>query len=223
MKRIFVWLLPLAILCLLGACTDGGDEVRDDSELAESLVGLWYGESEYTVHYVLNLRADRTGEYSSYSMMLSPTPSTTPLQQWTAGDGLFVADKNALRGDCSFGQLKLLGSTGRLFDMHRIYAPSTDRCIVDMVRLTGKTWTGYYKEKVITLEFHTDGTMTRTDSPNAGWDFEETTQTSGWSVSDDNVIRFSDFPDAWGVAVEEDSNGVVIFVDFGDAASAFGD
>ena len=89
-----------------------------------------------------------------------------------------------------------------------------------MTNLAGKTWTGYYEQKVITLEFRADGTMTRTDSPNAGWDFETTTQTSDWSVTD-NVLRFSSFPTAWGVTVEEFSDGDVIFVDFGDAASAF--
>ena len=222
MKRICAWLLPLAIFCLLGACTEDGDEVKNDPELAESLVGLWYGESEDGLHHAVNLRADRTGVASSYSMILSPSPSTTPFQEWTAVTGLFVADGWTLRGECGLGQLKLLCSTGRLYDLHRIYAPSTDRCIVDMARLTDKTWTGYYKEKVITLEFRADGTMTRTDSPNAGWVFEETTQTSEWNVSND-VIHFSDFPNAWGVTVEEGSNGIVIFVDFGDVASAFAD
>ena len=105
--------------------------------------------------------------------------------------------------------------------MHHIYTPSEGQCSVEMTNLTGKIWVGYYGEKVIRLEFQEYGGMTRTDSPNAGWDFEETRQTSEWSVTD-NVIHFDSFPGAWGVTVEENFyHGDVIFVDFGDAASVF--
>ena len=36
----------------------------------------------------------------------------------------------------------------------------TGQCSVDMMNLAGRTWTGYYEKKVITLEFRADGTMT---------------------------------------------------------------
>ena len=219
MKKIYALLLPLAMCCLLGACTEEKTEVKDDPEVAESLVGLWYGESVDGARHLMDLRVNRTGVYSSYHRLLSHNPSTTPLPEWAAGSGLFEAGRFQL--PCGVGWLQMQdGTTLEYYDLRRLYAPSVGRCSVSMTNLAGKTWTGYYEQKVITLEFRADGTMTRTDSPNAGWDFETTTQTSDWSVTD-NVLRFSSFPTAWGVTVEEFSDGDVIFVDFGDAASAF--
>ena len=219
MKKIYALLLPLAMCCLLGACTEEKTEVIDDPEVAESLVGLWYGESVDGVRHLMDLRANRTGVYSAYHLMFN-SPSTTPLPEWTAGGGLFEAE--GFLEPCGLGWLQLRDGTSlEYYDLHRIYTPSADRCSVDMTNLAGRIWTGYYEKKVITLEFRADGTMTRTDSPNAGWDFETTTQTSEWSVTD-NVLHFGSFPTAWGVTVEEDArHGDVIFVDFGDAASVF--
>ena len=220
MKRLYYLFLSLAVVCLLGACTETEGE-NDDSELAESLVGLWYGESKEGAHHVLDLRADRTGVSSYYFQLryLEPGIQTNTFDGWKAADGQLTAGYD--HGSCGFGKLELVGSTGHLYELGRIYSPSTDYCNISMARLTGRTWTGFYEDKIITLEFHEDGTMTRTDSPNAGGSFEATVQTSGWSVSD-NVIRFGDFLNAWGVTVEKDVHNV-IFVDFGDAASAFTD
>ena len=91
MKKIYALLLPLAMCCLLGACTEEKTEVIDDPEVAESLVGLWYGESVDGVRHLMDLRANRTGVYSAYHLMFN-SPSTTPLPEWTAGGGLFEAE-----------------------------------------------------------------------------------------------------------------------------------
>ena len=216
MNRLHYFFLSLVALCLLGACAKEEVEATDDPEVAESLVGLWYGESVDGTRHLVDLRADRTGVYSTYHYMLHET-STSTFSGWTAGDGLFVGGN--LRGTCRWDYLEMLDPSQRLYVMHHIF--SEGRSSVSMTDLAGKTWTGYYEQKIITLEFRADGTMTRTDSPNAGWDFEPVTQAGDWSVVD-NVLHFNSFPGAWGVTVEEDArHGDAIFVDFGDAASVF--
>lgn len=70
MNRLHYFLLLLLVPFLLGACTQDEDYVEDDPEIAENLVGLWYGESTGGMRNLMDLRIDRTGVYSSYQYML---------------------------------------------------------------------------------------------------------------------------------------------------------
>ncbi len=221
MKKFFYLLLPLMMACMMSSClTDDEEEgTKDDSEIAESLVGLWYGKMQDFVVRLVDLRADRTAVYSNYPAY-SHTVLTEYYPKWTAGSKYLVLGDMFL--PCAMNHLEMQDPVSLKYrTMRRIYSPKTDRSLNDMATLTNTVWTGYYGDKIITLVFSDDGTMTRTDKPNAGWEGETIEAVYNWSVSD-NVIHLSGPGDAWGVTVENDFTiGDVIFVDFGDVASVF--
>lgn len=221
MKKIYYLLLVFAVVCMLGACSvfDDDDEPKDDPALAESLIGLWRGQSKDGIMHVLNLRADRTAVTSTY-FVINKSASTTFIPEWTAGDG--ILSFGGWEVPCSVGSIKYKdGTTLEYYSLHRIYSPSRDKGADELPDLVYDMWTGYYENMVIELEFYKDGTMKRHDKPNAGWEGEETTIIYNWSVSN-NVIHISGPGEAWGVMVEDDFyDGDVIFVDFGDVASCF--
>lgn len=220
MKKLFYIFLPLVCACMLWSClADDEEGAKDNSEIAESLVGLWYGQMKDFVVRLVDLRADRTAVYSNYTMNWH-TALTEYYPKWTAGSKYLVMDDFLM--PCALNHLEMLDPvTLEYVTMRRIYSPKTDRSLNAMATLTNGPWTGYYDNKVITLAFSEDGTMTRTDKPNAGWEGEEVQSVYSWSVSD-NVLHLSGPGYAWGVTVEKNfTNGDVIFVDFGDAASVF--
>lgn len=231
MKKIgyclFFVLFSVSALCSC-SLTDDDEDFKEDSALEESLVGLWYGQSADGMTQVLDLRADRTAVSSTYIQILHGS-STSYYPEWTAGyyqgrkEGNGYLIVGGRRMPCDYEHLKMQdGTTLDYYSLRRLYNPSSDTAAKKMVNLTYPgEWVGYFEEKIITLVFHEDGTMTRIDKPNAGWEGEKTETVYNWSV-DDNVLHLSGPGEAWGVTVEEDFNyGDVIFVDFGDVASVF--
>lgn len=223
MKKIscFLFLMLLSV-CLLCSCslTDDDEEFEQDSALEESLVGLWSGQSADGVTWVYDLRADRTAVCSTY-VLFSHNSSTSYYPEWKAGDGYLLVGQ--MRMPCDYEHLEMKdGTTLEYYSLHKLYSPRSDKGAKNMVDLTyPEEWVGYYEEKIITLVFHEDGTMTRTDKPNAGWEGETTETVYDWSVSD-NVLHLSGPGEAWGVTVEENFYfGDVVFIDFGDVASVF--
>ena len=219
MKRFGTFFLLLSLAWLSTACDKVfGEDGKDDPAFAESVIGLWYVDSFQAA--VVDLREDRTYVNSLYIQAGAiPSPTTYYSDSWKATEervGPFRRE-----GD----KLSMQVTTGEYVEARRIFDPRTDRSTVSLPRLTGEVWTGYYENKIITLEFLKDGTARRVDKPNAGWEGEEETRTYTWKTSG-RVCRLNG-DEAWCVGIPYDmvftaSKEIeMIFVDFGDAASAF--
>lgn len=222
MKRIGTFFLLLSLAWLSAACDDlimpKEEEAPDDPAFAESVIGLWY--VDFLQAVAVDLREDRTYVSSRYIQAgAMPSPTTYYSDSWKATEmnvGPFFRE-----GD----KLTMKVTTGEYIEAKRIFDPRTGSSTVSLPRLTGEVWTGYYKDKIITLEFFKDGTARRVDKPNAGWEGEEETRTYTWKTSG-RVCRLNG-DEAWCVGLPYDmvftaSKEIeMIFVDFGDAASAF--
>ena len=222
MKNLYGYLLAaLVAVGFLSSCSqsDGG-EGAGGNDVSQTLIGLWSGQTSDKVVHIYDLRVDGTAVASSYWSVYGRSVGTKVYPEWSARGGVLQVGSNRMY--CSMGHIEMLDpSTFEKVPMLQLYHPGLDVGTIEFSRLSYYKWTGYYEDKVITLEFKDDGTMTRLDEPNVGYEGEPVSTTYEWSISD-NVMRFAGHDEAWGVAVEEDfSKGCVIFIDFGDVASGF--
>lgn len=222
MRKIYCYMLTaLVSVGFVCSCSQSDDDGAGlgGSDSSATLIGLWSGQTRDTRVHVYDLREDGTAVVSRYSTMFGAFRTET-YSGWSARNGVLRVGSDRLY--CRPGHIEMLDpSTFDKVPLIRKYIPILDKGALDIPRLTYYTWTGYYEDRVVTLEFNDDGTMIRQEEPNDGYEGETFSTIYEWSVSN-NVIRFAGHDGAWGVTVEEDfEHGSVIFVDFGDLASAF--
>lgn len=231
MKKIHYLLFALCVF--LTSCDKmfNDDEVKDNPQEAEKLIGLWRGEDAVGLIHIYNFRSDRSATYCGHShlMMNIVSLSTTLYPSWTA-----TADRVYIEGGITLynhynrnGTLVGVdGSQFKEFQLSRIYDPHTGKGTRKIPELTEKIWTGYYYDKIVRLEFRTDGTMTRTTTPNAGWEGTAEVKEYTWDITN-GAIKMSDgTTDAWGVGLyisRYSSENNFIFAEFGDVCCALSD
>ena len=219
MEKISKLFLLLSLVGLFTACDKltGDDGGKEDPAFAESMTGLWY--VDFVNAVVVDLRPDGTAVSSTYFIGGIPGPTTSYIPSWKATEtsvGPFRRSGN---------ELSYQVTTGEFIEPERIYDPATDHSTVRLSKITDEIWTGYFENKIITLEFLEDGTARRMDKPNAGWDGEEEKWEYRWETT--GRVSHLDGDEAWCVGLPYEmpfsaSKEIkMIFVDFGDAASAF--
>ena len=223
------WIGFAFLVLFLGSCELVKDDgVEDDPKEAEKLVGLWRGQDVVgRIVTVYNLRPDRSATLCMYDELGGVTQiSTAILSSWSAtSDMLYIGEEAVLynRGGVLVG---VDGSQLKEYSLSRIYNPDTGKGTRKLPSLAGKVWKGYFYDKDIELEFQSNGTITRTDSPNAGWKGTKQLKEYAWKI-EDKVIKISDgTTTGWGVGVETNLPGFktnLIYVDFGDVYCAFSD
>lgn len=224
MMKLFKTFVTLCLVSAVWLSCDSDPLKNTDPESVSHVTGIWFGKSNEEIYWAYNLRGDQTAICYAYSsekfetVMFESTAKTFDYPSWKiSGNAIYIDGKNST---FTFDGNKLSSrdGSGRYFKLSRLYTPGADFGLLSVPELEDKTWTGYYKDKVITLEFHPDQTMTRTDKPNAGWEGQAVTKKYTWSISD-KVIRLSDggASKPYGIGLKEGA----IFIDFGDVCSGF--
>ena len=228
MKKISYFIFALCVL--LTSCDEifnDEDQPKDNPQEAEKLIGLWRGKDAIGQVHLYNFRPDRSAAYSGYFEIQMPTSiSTTLYSSWTATSDMLYIEGDAVLYNRNGKLVGVDGSQFKEFELSRIYNPSTGKGTRKIPELTGKVWTGYYYDKIVQLEFRADGTMTRTTSPNAGWEGTVQVKEYTWKIAD-GAIKMSDgTTDAWGVGLVISRYSYepnFIFAEFGDACCALSD
>ena len=229
MKAFNKILLVLIAGSTLLSCDIGdiGNDNKEDPAVVEGLTGLWRGVCDGGLTVVIyNLKENRNAVCTRIVGIgipyVQPLITTVICSPWEVN-----YDRVILGGDETlyYEGSKLIGFDSRRveYELNRIYDPNTQTGKRNIPDLTGKTWTGYYNDKVITLFFRGDNTVRRTDTPNVGWEGNTQVREYTWKV-EDKVIKFEDEDSIsfWGVGLETDECDL-IYVDFNDACCAFGD
>lgn len=230
MKKLSYFLFAFCIL--LTSCdkifNDETEQLRDEPREAEKLVGLWRGEDAVGLIHIYNFRPDRSATYCGYTHLLVNVSSlsTTLYSSWTATADMLYIEGEAVLYNRNGKLVGVDGSQFKEYELFRIYDPHTGKGTRKIPTLAGKVWTGYYYDKIVQLEFHGDGTMTRTTAPNAGWEGTVQVKEYTWEIAN-GAIKMSDgTTDAWGVGLiisERSSEPNFIFAEFGDVCCALSD
>lgn len=219
MKQFRFLLISLGLLLSLGACDKlfGGDGLEEDPTISETMVGLWYDVQNKTQAYFIYLREDRV-MVSAYAETIFGEVSTgSAHSSWMfTTDGQICIDGDPLDGMYrEDGVLYKKNYSSLEYEkMSRIYDPRNG-VGASLPNLTQKVWTGYVDDKIVTLKFNTDGTVTRTYKPNAGWEGEEEVLTCNYSTKD-GVIYFEGLDRARAVGIKGNFSYNFLFADFGD-------
>lgn len=228
MKKISCFLFALCVL--LTSCDkifNDEEQPKDNPQVAEKLIGLWRGKDAVGLIHLYNFRPDRTAAYCGYFEILMTTSiSTTLYSSWTATSDMLYIEGDATLYNRNGKLVGVDGSQFKEYELSRIYDPHTGKGTRKIPELIGKVWTGYYYDKIVQLEFHNDGTMTRTTTPNAGWEGTVQVKEYTWEIAN-GAIKMSDgTTDAWGVGLlisDYSSKSNFIFAEFGDACCALSD
>ncbi len=218
MKQLKYLLISFGLLLSLGACDKllGGD-VEEDPAISETMVGLWYDVQNKTQVYFIYLREDRVMVSAYAEAMFGEVTTGSAVSSWMfTSDGQICIDESPLDGMyCEAGALyKKNYSSLEYEEMSRVYDPRK-KVGPKVQNLTRRAWTGYVDNKIVTLKFDTDGTVTRTYKPNAGWEGEEEVLTCNYSTKD-GVIYFEGLDEARAVTIKGNFSYNFLFADFGD-------
>lgn len=224
MKIVNLLWLALMAISVLVSCTK--EEIKEDPQVSQGLIGLWRGmDATKRMVHVYNLKENREAVYTAYDIALIRSSLTTVIfPPWMATTDVIYFGENATLYNRQDTWVGIDGSQLKEFPLFRIYNPATQRGTRKIPGLTGKTWTGYYNDRVITLEFKEDHTVIRTDKPNAGWEGSTQVKEYVWEI-ENNVIRFEgeNSSSMWGVGLETDEAFDLIYVNFDNACCALGD
>ena len=223
MKQAHYILITLFALFTMSGCDklSGGE----NNEVAENIVGLWYGVEANSIYRFLCLRENRTCVGSQYIVADGVHTGTTC--DWKVRNDGVLEIEGIPSYLCNMDTVWFVnGNTVDYEAMAKIYDPRTGKTeeTFGVPSLSSGRWKGYYGNKIITLNFYPDGVMVRTDAPNAGWEGEITDILHNWEIRDKVLYLSNDSLSlsAWGVGQRAVPSSVrLLFVDFGDVASLF--
>ena len=220
-----IWLILIAVSILI-SCDKKEEEIKEDPVVAKELIGLWRGmDATKRMVHIYNLKENKNAIYTGYDIaLIRSTLGTVILPPWKATIDMVYFGEDATLYNRQGNLIGIDGSQLKEFTLERIYDPKTQKGTRVVPNLIGKIWTGYYNDRIITLEFKKDYTVIRTDKPNAGWEGSTQVKEYTWKI-EDNVIKFEydNSVSPWGVGLETKTSGNLIYVDFDDACCALGD
>lgn len=226
MKRTYYLSFLLSILFIMGGCVNTSEDINEENtEVAENILGLWYGSGTASIHRFLCLRKNRTCVESTF--VLFDGVHTGSIGNWRVRVDGVLEIENIPSYLCNMDTVWFVnGNKADYEEMVRIYDPRTGKTgeTFGMPSLSVGRWKGYYENKIITLSFYPDSIMIRTDEPNVGWEGEMTDIVYDWEVRDKVLYLSNDSLSlsAWGVGQRAvPSSERLLFVDFGDVASLF--
>ena len=243
--NLFTWTLSALLagaMCSLSSCEKIKELLEEekiptmwseldftDSELITDILsdGVWY--KAQTEGYVYLMRENGALTSSVFGLWQENPHAaiTDQVASWKVEDERLVTSENTQSLDEFFGE-----GRGFAIPLKRMYNPETQSGTEEVFPLTEDTWRASYmdmadKSRSITLQFKDDGTMSCVDSIFLDpWNVEEIKSYAYRYEIRDNVIHLAGEGGGYGVALPQYPEGLTdgrkaIFLDFGDAASAF--